>query len=181
MISVSKIYQTIRQEGPNCGLPATFVHLGFGADYVRADELILDILKVTELPGHTYLFGEEPTKLGIGAVIKGLERLNVKTELQLTSSDTLPSWWKETSLLNVYMNYQTGKTNINLEELRPQDAVKIVITAVEDVLTVQDGLEALVECRASKYLCTPLSAGKELYRECIHLLRRFPGVRCYQC
>jgi len=173
MISIEKIYHDIRAEGFNAGTPMTFVKVGFGSDYEKAEDLVSDIMKLVMSNRWVCVVAEEAT--GLGTLIKDLRTCQLRTEVCCSGTFKDPGWLHSADRWCI--DHVEGGT-FNYLALRGNDMLRFTINGLED-------LPALSEYLKDFFLLTGLkiikltSSSKELRRQAIQIAGKFDKVRIY--
>lgn len=138
MIMVEKIWEGIRKEGLNYGLPTLFIRLGIGPTF-QPEDLVREVLTTTKCKW-VCLLGEETTRVGMGTLIKGLSSVNLSTEVEVDGGAKDPGWIHTVDRWVV--DYVEGG-NFNCGALRSQDMIRFLIGGGGDLKFVGEKLEEL--------------------------------------
>lgn len=179
MISVEKIYEGVRLEGVNYGLPMTFVKLGEGNDYSSGDDLLKDIVMFTKC-NWVCLLGKDTTQVGMGNIVKALASMDLSIEVEQDGRTRTPGWMH--SVERWLVDYIEGGP-FNYFALRTQDMVRFVIGHQGDLLELTTVFEDLKMCPATKCLVVlrqpKPGKNKELYQKAFELSRKYDRTRVY--
>ena len=138
MIEVRKIWEGIRQEGLNYGLPMLFIKLGTGPSF-QPEELVREVFTTTKCKW-ICLLGEDTTRVGMGTLVKGLSSLNLSSEVEVSGSVKDPGWihtvdrWIVDFVEDGIFNYGA---------LRSQDMIRFVLEEDGDLRFAEEKLEEL--------------------------------------
>jgi len=138
MIMVEKIWEGIRQEGLNYGLPMLFIELGLGPSF-QPEELVREVLTTTKCKW-VCLIGEETTRVGMGTLVKGLSSVNLSTEIEVSGSSKDPGWLHT---VDRWIVDYVENGNFNYGALRSQDMIRFLIDGKGDLRFVGEKLEEL--------------------------------------
>ena len=175
MITVKKITENIKAEGMNTGLPTTFIELGDGSDYDKVEALVLLLLKTTKCPW-VCIFGEETVRVGIGALVKGLQAIGRQVEIECLSQYRDPGWIHSVDRWTVdYLE----RGVFNYGALRGQDMVRFGLTTEEDLVNIEKGLEKLKLFLGTKYIKMSKGLSPALKTEAFNLVRKHDKTRVY--
>lgn len=179
MISVKKIYQGVRTEGVNYGLPMTFVQLGEGNAYDSVDDLLKDIVMFTKC-NWVCVLGEDTTQVGMGALVKALYSMGLTIEIVHDGTTRTPGWLH--SVERWMVDY--AKDNpFNYFALRTQDMVRFTVQQLEDLDDLPKVFEDLKLCPGTKVIRVMQKPKpketKELYQKAFELARKYERTRVY--
>ena len=171
MIKVEKIWEGIRDEGLNYGLPTTFLKLGPGPEY-NSEELVKDILMKTRCKW-VCILGESTTQIGIGTLVKGLSTVGMYIEVEVSGTIKDPGWLHTVDRWLV--DYVKDST-FNYGALRTQDMIRFVVAGRGDLNFAKSGFEDLRLFLGTKYLKL---VDSELENEAFALVRSYERSRLY--
>jgi len=171
MVEVVKIYEDIRQEGLNYGLPTTFLRLGLGPEY-SSEELVREVLMHTSCKW-VCVYGESTTRVGMGTLAKGLSSVGMYIEVE-TSGEYRDPGWLHTIDRWVVDYVKDGSFNYNA--LRSQDMVRFIVSGPGDLSFATEGFEELKLFPGTRYIKL---GDKKLKNEAFSLIRKFERSRLY--
>lgn len=174
MIVVNKIWEGLRQEGLNYGLPTTFLELGEGVPYSTTEELVKVLITNTKCKW-ICIRGEGTTQVGMGTLIRGLSSIGVYTEIEIDGSVRDPGWLH--SVDRWIVDYQPQLV-FNIGSLRSQDMIRYTVNCREDLPVVELAFEKQKAFTGTKYVKT---SDKELLKVCFDFVRKYERGRLYLC
>ena len=172
MITVEKIWEGVRLEGVNYGLPQVFLKLGQGDEYPSIEKLVQQIMMTTQ-SRWACILGENTTQVGMGTLIKGLSAVQLHIELECSASIRDPGW---VHTVDRWMLDYVEKPLFDIGKLRSQDMIRFTIESEPDVILLQTGFERLKLFEG--YKCVNLKS-KRLYPEVFNFVRKFERSRIY--
>ena len=185
MLSVSKVYEGIRLEGLNCGLPMLFVLMGNGRDFSKTEDLVKEIYftSISKKGGWVCILGEETVRVGIGSLIKDLSKLGLNIEVEVDGNFSSPGWMHTVDRWVV--DYREGSL-FNYFALRPQDMIRFSLSSGEDVSRIVSGFEEIKLSQAVKYILIKSKLSKlihssvsELHSSVFELVKGYDKSRVY--
>lgn len=171
MVEVEKIYEDVRQEGLNFGLPTTFIKFGPGPEY-SSEDLVREVLMHTRCKW-VCIFGEGTTRVGTGTLVKGLSSVGMYIEVE-TSGEVRDPGWLHTVDRWIINYVKDGAFNYNA--LRSQDMMKFIVKGEGDLNFAKEGFEDLKLFPGTKYVKL---GDKKLKNEAFALVRRYERSRLY--
>lgn len=185
MLSVGKMWEGVRQEGVNYGLPVMFIQLGPGAEYTSED-LVKEVLVHTRCRW-CCITGQNTTQVGMGTLVKGLSSVGMSIEVEVDGSIKDPGWLHT---IDRWVVDYAKEGLFNYGALRSQDMIRFVIKGEGDLNFAKEGFEDLKLFPGTKYLMVipediiPRSGDKALVkvvllREAFQLVRRYDRCRLY--
>lgn len=179
MIEIERVWEGVREEGLNYGLPSTFIILGPGPEFT-AEELVREILVNTKCRW-VCIQGEGTTRVGMGSVIKGLSSSGLMIEIEVSGEFKDPGWF--TSVDRWLVDYVPNGA-FNYAALRSNDMVRFYARSLEDLLVIENGFEELKIFPGTKVLVLDSSKVSEesspaFGRAIFELIRKYERVRVY--
>jgi len=174
VVEVSKIWEGIRLEGLNYGLPSTFLQLGIGPNY-SSEELVRDVLMQTKCKWLVIL-GENTTQVGMGSLVKGLSSIGMYIELEVDGRTRDPGWMH--SVERWVVDYVKGGA-FNYGALRSQDMVRFTAREEKDLPVVEEAFELLKFFTGTKVLRIPKPLASKLWGNAFALVRKYERSRLY--
>ena len=175
MILVEKIYESIRQEGLNYGLPMTFVTLGPGPSYTP-DDLVRDVITTTRC-AWTCILGDGTTQVGMGSLVRGLVAVNLKVELETRADVRDPGWL---SAVDRWVVDYCEDAMFNLGALRSNDMIRFAVSNEEDLEIAKQAFPRLKLFGGTRYVVVPASLlGTHVFNGVYSLVRAFDRARIY--
>ena len=147
MVEVEKLWEGIRKEGLNYGLPTTFVRLGKGPEF-NSEELVREIIISTKCKW-VCILGKGTTQVGMGTLVKGLSSVGMYVEVE-TSGEVRDPGWMHT--VDRWVVDYTGEGSFNFGALRSQDMVRFVVKGEGDFNFAKEGFEELKLFPGTKYI-----------------------------
>ena len=175
MISVRKIWEGIRLEGLNYGLPMLFIKLGTGPTF-QPEDLVREVLTTTKCKWICVL-GEETTRVGMGTLIKGLSSVNLSTEVEVSGDVKDPGW---IHTVDRWVVDYVDNGSFNYGALRSQDMIRFEIEGMGDLSFVGEKLEELRMFPGTKLLRLSSVPTEELLIQVLVLARGYDRCRIYQ-
>ena len=172
MISIERVWEGIREEGLNFGLPTLYLELGEGREYASAEELIRETLTLTRCRW-VCILGEKTTQVGMGTLVKGLSAVGLNVELECPGSVRDPGWL-HTADRWVVDYVKDGA--FNYTALRSQDMVRFLVKNEGDLAYAREGFEALRLFSGTK--CVKVL---EEIHGVFDLVKRYDRSRVYRC
>ena len=176
MLTVEKIWEGPRLEGLNYGLPTTFLKFGLGVPYTIED-LVRDILMKTRCKW-VCIFGEDPTQVGTGSLIKGLTSIGRYTEVECSGRVRDP---KYLHTVDRWIVDYTPNGLFNYSALRDRDMIRWTITKATDLSVVKSGLEEQKLFGGTKVLKVVGTDTAEVLHKCFEISKGYERVRVYAC
>lgn len=181
MLEVTRIYEGLRKEGLGIGVPMTFVEMGFGEDYPKVDSLVGQIVKNARTRW-ICITGEDTIRVGMGTLVTGLVKCDLRVEVTYSGLDRDPSW-----LLNTdrWIVEYLPRSSFNYKGLRSSDMVKFIPKSEDsrspDLKRASEFLEALRGFVGTKYFLVSqeLREDKPFIRELFELIVPEERVRIY--
>lgn len=136
MLAVSKMWEGVRQEGLNYGLPMLFMRVGSGPTF-EPEELVKKVVTSASCKW-VCILGDETTKIGMGTLVKGLSSVGLSTEVEVGGEIKDPGWihtvdrWCVDFIENGSFNYAA---------LRGQDMIRFQVRSESDIRFVSERLE----------------------------------------
>jgi hypothetical protein len=176
MLSVRKIWEGIRKEGLNYGLPMLFVRMGTGPSF-QPEDLVREVYTTTKCKWVCFL-GEETTKIGMGTLVKGLSSLNLSTEIEVGGDVRDPGW---IHTVDRWVIDYVENGSFNYGALRSQDMIRFQIGGEGDLSFVSEKLEELRMFPGTKLLKVEDSTGslESLLTQVLLLVRGVDRCRIY--
>ena len=171
MVDVAKMFEDIRDEGVNYGLPTTFIKLGAGPTYTSED-LVREALMHTRCKW-VCILGENTTQVGMGTLVKGLSSVGMYIEVE-TSGEFRDPGWLHTVDRWVVDYVKDG--SFNYGALRSQDMVRFTVEGAGDLNFAKEEFENLKLFSGTKYI---LLLDKKLRDEVFTLVRKYERSRVY--
>lgn len=171
MITVEKIWEGVKQEGLNYGLPTTFIQLGMGPEY-SSEDLVKEVLMHTRCKW-VCILGENTTQVGMGTLVRGLSSVGMYIEVEVSGVMRDPGWLHT---VDRWVVDYAKEGNFNYGALRTQDMVRFVVKGEGDLNFAKEGFEDLKLFSGTKYLKL---VGKKLGKEAFALVRRYERSRLY--
>lgn len=172
MIRVEKVWEGIRSEGLNYGLPTTFLKLGPGPDY-NSEDLVKEILMQTRCKW-VCILGESTTQIGIGTLVKGLSTVGMYIEVEVGGSIKDPGWLHT---VDRWLVDYVKEPTFNYGALRTQDMIRFVVEGRGDLNFAISGFEELKLFPGTKFIRLTDS---ELENEAFALVRKYDRSRLYE-
>lgn len=179
MLSINKMYETLRNEGIGYGLPVTVVETGGSREYHSARDFVADIIQLTKFRW-IVLKGPEVTTPGMGEVVRGLWSCSLNTEIEITGEKKDPGWFN--SVTRWIVDYSEDPV-FNYSILRATDLVRFTSYIDSDMSKLEKLLEQFGKIQAVR--CVNLIKRKsdkdfELgYTEHLNLIGKFDRARMY--
>jgi len=148
MLTVEKIWEGLRQEGLNYGLPTTFIKLGEGREFPSMMELVREILFKTKCKW-ICLLGEGTTQVGMGTLVKSLSTVGQYVEVECDGSIRDPGWSRA---VDRWVIDYSPEPLFNYAVLRPADMMRFTVRSEKDLPALQSGFEALKFFAGTKYV-----------------------------
>lgn len=139
MISVEKMFEDIRKEGVNYGLPTVFLRLGDGNMYPSVEGLVREIVFKSKCQW-VCILGSNTTQVGMGSVIRGLASVGMRIEVECNGTTKEPGWLH--SVDRWIVDYSESSV-FNLSSLRSSDMVRYSVEGEGDFNLMQQGFKAL--------------------------------------
>lgn len=177
MISVEKIYEGVRDEGVNYGLPMTFLKLGEGTPYPSVDELVKELVVHTRCKW-VCIVGKDTTQVGMGSLIKGLASMGIYLEVECPGDTRDPGWLHSVDRWIVDF---VPDFSFNIAALRSADMVRFSVKTKSDLSTVRDGFEQLRTFPGTRYVRMDRMTAEELYSSVFEITRKYERGRMYRC
>ena len=185
MVEVNKIWEGVRLEGLNYGLPTTFILLGSGREY-NSEDLVREVLMHTKCKW-VCIFGEGATQVGMGTLVKGLSSVGMYIEVELGGEVRDPGWLHT---VDRWVIDYVEEGAFNYGALRGQDMVRFIVRGEGDFNLAKRGFEALKLFPGTRYIrigakdVIPKSRGKvltglSLYKEALAFVRGYDRARLY--
>lgn len=172
MILVEKIYEGVRQEGVNYGLPMVFIKLGYGSDYPSGEGLVREIVTKCKCKW-VCVHGDNTTQVGMGTVVKGLATVGMNIEVECLGTVRDPGWFA--SVDRWMVNY-AEEPLFNFGVLRTTDMVRFVVEGEGDFHLLQQGFKALKMFEGNKVVNLK---NKKMLPEVFSFARDYDRVRIY--
>jgi hypothetical protein len=150
VIQVEKIWEGVRQEGLNYGLPTTFIKLGLGQEFPSTTDLVKEVLPCQSK--WVCLFGEGSTQVGMGTLIKGLSAIGLYTEVECDGGVRDPGWAH--SVDRWIVDYSTEPL-FNYSTLRSADMIRFTIRNEKDLAGAKLGFDQLRVFAGTRYFKLP--------------------------
>lgn len=147
MITVEKIWEGVRREGLNFGLPTTFIQLGPGPEY-SSESLVKDILLNTRCKW-VCIFGENTTQVGMGTLVKGLSSVGMYIEVEASGSVRDPGWLHT---VDRWVIDYAKEGSFNYNALRSQDMIRFLVKGEGDLNFVRESFPDLSMFPGTKYI-----------------------------
>lgn len=163
MLDIKKIYEGIRREGLNSGIPMTFVELGLGREYPEPEALVGELIKNSRFQWICFL-GQDTTQVGMGTIVRGLHQCSQNVEIEIEAGRKDPGWihsasrWVVDYSVDAIFNYQI---------LRANDMIRIPVEDIGDLEIVNTALTELKKQISTKYIKIARNVDKELYQELV--------------
>lgn len=152
MIEVASITEGLRKEGLGFGVPMTFLTLGLGEDYPKVDTLVGQVVRNSRCRW-VCINGEDTIRTGVGTLVSGLVKCDLRVELDYSGKDKTPSW-----LLNAdrwVVDYHE-ESSFHYMEMRSSDMVRFKVKADSNPTNVigdiERGLKSLKNYTGTKYI-----------------------------
>lgn len=172
MIMVEKIWEGVRQEGLNYGLPTLFIKLGIGPSY-QPEDLVREVLTLTKYKW-VCLLGEDTTRVGMGTLVKGLSSVNLSTEVEVSGGMKDPGWLHT---VDRWVVDYVENGSFNYGALRSQDMIRFILVGDSDVRFAEEKLEELRMFPGTKVLRLN---SIDLAEKTLVLARGYDRCRIYQ-
>ena len=170
-VGVEKLWEGIRVEGLNYGLPTTFIKLGPGPEY-SSEELVREVLMHTKCKWACIL-GKNTTQVGIGTLTKGLSSVGLYLEVEVSGEMRDPGWF---NTVDRWVVDYVQEPAFNYGALRSQDTVRFIVKGEGDLNFAKGGFEELRIFAGTKYIRL---LDKKLKNEAFALVRRYERARLY--
>lgn len=138
MIMVEKLWEGVRREGLNYGLPTLFIRFGSGPSF-QAEDLVREVLTITKCKWVCFL-GEDTTQVGMGTLVKGLSSVGLSTEVEVGGEVKDPGW---VHTVDRWVVDYAEDGSFNFGSLRSQDMVRFQLKSESDLRYVSEKLEEL--------------------------------------
>jgi len=172
MIMVEKIWEGVRLEGLNYGLPMLFIKLGIGPSF-QPEDLVREVLTTTKCKW-ICLIGEETTRVGMGTLVKGLSSVNLSTEIEVSGSSKDPGW---IHTVDRWIVDYVENGNFNYGALRSQDMIRFILEGDSDARFAEGKMEELRMFPGTKLLKV---TSLDLAEKALILARGYDRCRIYQ-
>jgi len=161
-ILVKKIWEGVRLEGLNYGLPEAFLELGEGIEYSSSMELLREFLKVESR--WVCIRGTGSTQVGFGSLVKGFGTINLNVELECDGSVRNPGWLNSVDRWVVDFSEEPL---FDYYALRTADMLRFTIRNEKDLETAKRVFGSLKLFPGTKYLkmLAPVPGAEELVRK----------------
>jgi len=174
VIPLVRVFNGLRQEGLNYGVPTTFVVLG-GGTQIQLEDLLEEVLKKSIKRGWICLKGQDfdPLSMGVGTLVRGLSQLQRFVEIETDGLHRDPRWAHTVDRWIVLWHPTVG---FNLGSLRATDGIKFRMdqnTALEEVKRF---LEACKDSASIKYV---LMEDGSWIDEVFEMVRTYERSRMY--
>ena len=174
MIIVNKIWEGVRQEGLNYGLPTTFLELGDGVPYSTTEELVKTLMTNTKCKW-ICIRGESTTQVGMGTLVRGLAAVGLYVEIECKGDIKDPGWLNAVDRWVVdYMD----TPHFNMGALRSKDMIRYTVNTKEELPKVEVAFAQHKGFTGTKYI---KSGDKELIKACFEFVRKWERGRLYLC
>lgn len=174
MVEVEKIWEGVRSEGLNYGLPTTFMLLGPGPSY-DSEELVREILMHTKCKW-VCILGENTTQVGMGTLVKGLSSVGMYIEVEV-GGDVRDPGWLHTADRWVVDYVEEGAFNYGA--LRGQDMVRFAIKGEGDLNFTKSGFETLKLFPGTRFVKLGGKVSPTLSKEAFAFVRGYERARIY--
>ena len=182
MIEVKRIYDGIRTEGLNFGIPMTFLELGEGKEYTGAEQLLGEIIHLSYCRW-ICIKGESTTRVGMGTLTEGLRKCLYNVEIEIAGERSAPNWKRQANWIVDY----TSEMAFDLTRLNSQDSIRFNIKNKEDLDEAINALSnnSLVDLECTRYMKLSLPKNlkklhqKEILDEAIRFVRKKEKTRIY--
>jgi len=174
VISLVKVFNGLRKEGLNYGVPTTFVVLG-GDTQVQLEDLLEEVLKKSIKRGWVCLKGEDfdPLSMGVGTLVRGLSQLQRFVEIETDGLHRDPRWAHTVDRWAVTWH---PKLSFNLGSLRATDGIKFRMDQNTTLDEVKEFLEACKDSASVKYV---LMGDRPWREEIFEMVRTYERSRMY--
>lgn len=147
MVQVEKIWEGVRGEGLNYGLPTVFIKLGLGQEFASTMELVREVMLKCQSKWACIL-GEGTTQVGMGTLIKGLSAIGTYVEVECDGGVRDPGWAH--SVDRWVVDYSTEPL-FNYSVLRSADMIRFIIRNEKDLAAAKLGFDQLRVFAGTKY------------------------------
>jgi len=171
VVDVAKMWEDIRREGLNYGLPTVFLNLGNGPTYTSED-LVREVLMHTRCKW-VCILGENTTQVGMGTLVKGLSSTGMYIEVEASGAVRDPGWLHTVD--RWVINY-VKEASFNYGALRSQDMIRFVVKGEGDLNFAKEGFEEMKVFPGTKYV---MLLDKKLKNDAFALVRRYDRGRLY--
>jgi len=171
VIEAEKIWEGIRLEGLNYGLPTTFIKLGPGSEY-NSEELVREVLMHTKCKW-VCILGKNTTQVGMGTLVKGLSSVGMYVEVEAGGDVRDPGWLHT---VDRWVIDYVKEAAFNYGALRSQDMARFVVEGEGDLNFAKEGFEDLKLFTGTKYVKL---FDKKLNSEVFSLVRKYERARLY--
>ncbi len=158
MFEVEKIWEAVRREGSNSGAITTFVRLGTGHYLGSVDEMMAELYPIVRTRWICFT-GEDTTRVGMGALVRGLRELKLSVEIVCTGKYSEPSWFNSAELWCV--DY-TPNGNFDYNVLRPRDSLRLKVPEALSVNEVPEISESFSLCTAVRAISLAPRTGPDM-------------------
>jgi hypothetical protein len=172
LILVEKIFEGVRQEGVNYGLPMVFIKLGYGSEYPTGEGLVREIVTKCKCKW-VCIFGDNTTQVGMGTVIKGLASVSMNIEVECPGSIRDPGWFAS---VDRWLIDYAEEPLFNTGILRTFDMVRFIVNGEGDLNQLQQGFKSLKAFPGNKIV---IIKNKSIAPAVFAFARDYDRVRLY--